>query len=83
MWNASHSRELFPHVQQKKSRRLAVCPSWDPAIPQAMQQHGGRNRYPAIDPTKPANQTEPEPAAPRGTSLQIYPQPAVIPAEPR
>jgi hypothetical protein len=47
-----------------------------------MQQHGGRNRYPAIDPSEPANKTELEQAAPRGTSLQVYPQPAVIPAEP-
>jgi hypothetical protein len=57
-----------------------VCPSWDPAIPQAMQQHGGRNRYPAIDPTKPAaNSAVPDEPLPRGTSLQVYPQPAPVP----
>jgi hypothetical protein len=60
-----------------------VCPSWDPAIPQAMQQHGGRNRYPVIDPSKPvANPAVPDESAPRGTSLQVYPQPAMVPLVP-
>jgi hypothetical protein len=72
------------HTSNKKFREVAVCPSWERAIPQVMQQHGGRNRYPAFDPSDPAK-TEPDEPAPRGTSLQVYPQPAPLPpaAEPR
>ena len=52
-----------------------MSPSWDPAISQAMQQHGGRNRTPA-QALPPA--TEPAPSAapditPRSTSLQVFP----------
>lgn len=47
-----------------------MSPSWDPAVPQAMQQHGGRNRP---LPLESMNQ-EVQPAdgtTPKGTSLQV------------
>jgi hypothetical protein len=42
---------------QKILREELPMPSWEPAIPQAMQQHGGRNRMAASKPTE----TRPEP----------------------
>jgi hypothetical protein len=82
-WNGSRPREFSPQVQTKNFREAAVCPSWDRAIPQVMQQHGGRNRYPVIDPSTPvADQAAPDETAPRRTSLQVYPLPALVPLAP-
>ena len=64
------------------SREVAVSPSWDPAIQQTLQQHGGRNRAPAQS-LPPAVEPAPD-TAPRGTSLQVVPpadEPPVPPAK--
>jgi hypothetical protein len=51
-------RRIVPSVQQKMTGRPPMTPSWEPAIPQAMQRHNGSAR------TLPAA-SDNEPCAPR------------------
>ncbi len=53
-----------------------MSPSWDPAVPQAMQQHGGRNRPLPLKSTVQEIQP-PDGITPKGTSLRVVSSQAV------